>query len=143
MGKFGRFMKENKIQRVNTHYAATRSLVDENGEPLKWEIKPITTKENEALRDACVDEIPIKGKSGAYKPRLNMSKYIAKLICTSVVEPNLYDKELQDSYGVTTPEELVQVMVDDPGEYQDFANFVQNYNGFKTELEDKVEEAKN
>ena len=41
-----------------------------------------------------------------------------------------------------TPEELVQEMVDDPGEYSDFSAFVQQYNGF-TSMDDKVAEAKN
>ena len=59
-----------------------------------------------------------------------------------MVEPNLHDKDLQDSYGVMTPEELVQEMVDDPGEYSDFSTFVQQYNGF-TSMDDKVAEAKN
>ncbi len=65
------------------------------------------------------------------------------MLCACIVEPNLYDKELQDSYGVMTPEELLKEMIDDPGEYQDFASFVQDYNGFNTSFEEKVEEAKN
>ena len=55
----------------------------------------------------------------------------------------VYDKDLQDSYGVMTPEDLLKEMVDDPGEYNAFAAVVQNFNGFNTTLEDKVEEAKN
>ena len=65
------------------------------------------------------------------------------MICACVVEPNLYDKDLQDSYGVMSPDDLLKEMIDDPGEYQEFATFVQNFNGFNTTLEDKVEEAKN
>jgi hypothetical protein len=34
-------------------------------------------------------------------------------------------------------------MIDDPGEYNAFAAFIQNFNGFNETLEDKVEEAKN
>ena len=77
-----------------------------------------------------------------FRPKLQTSKYLARLLAASVVEPNLHDKDLQDSYGVMTPEELVQEMVDDPGEYSDFSTFVQQYNGF-TSMDDKVEEAKN
>ena len=77
-----------------------------------------------------------------YRPKLQSSKYIAKLLATSVVEPNLHDKDLQDSYGAMTPEELLKEMVDDPGEYGDFTAFVQKFNGF-TNMEDKVDEAKN
>ena len=34
-------------------------------------------------------------------------------------------------------------MIDDPGDYNDFALFIQNYNGFTETLQDEVEEAKN
>jgi hypothetical protein len=78
-----------------------------------------------------------------YRPKLNSSRYLAKMICASVVEPNLYDKELQDSYGVMTPEDLIKEMIDDPGEYNAFANFIQDFNGFNVSLEEKVDEAKN
>ena len=143
MSNFSRFMKKNKITKENTTFAATKSLVDENGNPLEWTIKPLTTKENDIIRDECMIEVPVKGKPGAYRPKLNTSKYIGKMLCACIVEPNLYDKELQDSYGVMTPDELLKEMIDDPGEYQALAAFVQEFNGFNTTLEDKVEEAKN
>lgn len=143
MSNFSRFMKENKAVKANTTYAATKSLTDENGKPLEWVIRPLTTKQNEDIRDRCMKDIPVTGKPNMFRPKLDTSMYIAKLICACVVEPNLYDKELQDSYGVMTPEELLKEMVDNPSEYQEFAAFVQNYNGFDTTLEDKVEEAKN
>ena len=136
-------MKENKAVKENTTYAATKSLKDENGMPLLWTIKPLSTKDNDNIRDDCMMEVPVTGKPNMFRPKLNTSKYIAKMICACVVEPNLYDKELQDSYGVMTPEDLLREMVDDPGEYNDFATFVQNFNGFDTTIDDKVEEAKN
>ena len=85
-------------------------------------------------------DVPVKGKPNMFRPKLNTSKYLVKMLCACIVEPNLYDKELQDSYGVMTPEDLLQAMVDDPGEYSDFATFVQNFNGFTTTLEDKTQE---
>ncbi len=143
MSDFSRFMKKNKITRENTVFPATKSLVDEKGNALQWTIKPLSTKENDNIRDACMIDVPVKGKPNMYRPKLDTSKYIAKMLCACVAEPNLYDKELQDSYGVMTPEELLKEMIDDPGEYQDFAAFVQEYNGFNTTFEDKIEEAKN
>jgi len=142
MSNFSRFMKANKVKKENTTYAATKSLTDENGKPLLWTIRPLSTKENEAIRDECTKDIPIKGKPNAFRQSLDVSKYIAKAICACVVEPNLFDKDLQDSYGVMSPEELIQEMVDDPGEYSDFAAFVQQFNGFTT-LGEEVEKAKN
>jgi hypothetical protein len=143
MSNFSRFMKANKIAKETTKMAVTKSLVDENGNPLEWTIKPLTTRENDDIRDDCMRDVPVVGKPNVFRPKLDTSKYIAKMICACVVEPNLYDAELQDSYGVKSPEELLKEMVDDPGEYQDLAAFIQNYNGFDTTLEDKVEEAKN
>ena len=143
MSKFSKFMKENKVVKENTTFPATKSLTDEDGKPLEWTIKPLTTKENDSIRDDCMIDVPVVGKPNMFRPKLNTSKYIAKMICSCVIEPNLYDKDLQDSYGVMTPEDLLKEMIDDPGEYQDFASFIQNFNGFNTSLDDKVEEAKN
>ncbi|MEA4831569.1 putative protein YqbN [bioreactor metagenome] len=143
MSELKLFLKANKKQKENTKYAATKSLVDEKGNPLMWEIKPIATRESENIREACMIEVPVKGKSNAYRPKLNTGLYLAKMMVASIVFPNLYDAELQDSYGVKTPEELLKEIIDDPGEYNEFASFVQEFNGFNTSMEDKVEEAKN
>lgn len=143
MSDLSRFLKANKIKRENTTFAATKSLVDAKGNPLPWIIKPLTTKENDAIRDECMIDVPVKGKPNVFRPKLDTSKYIGKMIYACVVEPNLYDKDLQDSYGVMSPDDLLKEMIDNPGEYQEFATFVQNFNGFNTTLEDKVEEAKN
>ena len=78
-----------------------------------------------------------------FRPKLKSALYIQKMISASVVMPDLYDAELQDSYGVKTPEDLLLAMVDDPGEYNDLAAFVQKFQGFNVSLEDKVNEAKN
>lgn len=143
MSKFSRFMKSNKTVKENGFYAPTRSLCDENGSPLEWEFRHITSRENENLRDDCTIEVPITGKPNMFRPRVQSGKYIQKMIAASVVMPDLYDKELQDSYGAATPEELLLAMVDDPGEYNELTAFVQKFQGFSVSFSDKVEEAKN
>lgn len=143
MSKFSLFMKANKVTKPNEKYAPTSTLLDEHGEPLKWELKRITSKENEELRDSCTIEIPVTGKPNLYRSKFQTRDYLVKMIVKSTVYPDLYDAELQDSYGVKKPEDLVYAMVDDAGEYQDFAVWVQQFQGFDTGLKDKVEEAKN
>ncbi len=64
-------------------------------------------------------------------------------MAASIVYPDLYDAELQDSYGVKTPEDLLLAMVDNPGEYSDLTAFVQKFQGFDVSFSDKVDEAKN
>ena len=143
MSKFAKFMKGNKTVKENVFYAPTKSLADEDGNPLEWEIRHISSKESEKIREDCTKEIPVPGKPHMYRPKVDSRLLVQRMIVTSVVVPDLYDKELQDSYGVVTPEELLLAMVDDPGEYNDFVAFVQKLQGFDTSLEDKVEEAKN
>lgn len=143
MSKFSRFMKDNKVAKPNEKYAPTETLTDENGKPLEWEFKHITSKENEALRDSCTMEVQVKGKPNLFRPKLNTSEYIAKMIVNSTIYPDLYDKELQDSYGVMTPEELLYAMVSDAGEYQELTSWIQKFQGFTKSFDDEVEEAKN
>lgn len=143
MSKFSAFMKGNKKIRGNEKYAPTTSLTDDKGSPLEFEFRPITSKENEELRDSCTYEVQVTGRPEVFRPRLNTKKYLAKMIVSSVVVPDLYDKELQDSYGVMTPEELLFAMIDNPGEYQDLCVWIQKFQGFDKTLEEKVDEAKN
>lgn len=143
MSKFSKFMKVNKIEKKNGRYAPTKSLCDENGKPLEWEFRHITSKENDEIRDECTIEIPVTGKPNMFRPKVQSSKYMKKMVVASVVMPDLYDKELQDSYGVMEPEDLLLAMVDDPGEYNDLLAFVQKFQGFDVSFHDKVEKAKN
>lgn len=143
MSKFAKFMKANKAKKENGFYPATKSLCDEKGCPLEWEFKHITSKENEEIRESCTMDIPITGKPNMYRQKLKSGLYIQKMIAASVVAPDLFDSELQDSYGVRTPEDLLMAMVDDPGEYNELAAFVQKFQGFNVSFEDKVDEAKN
>jgi hypothetical protein len=135
-------MKANKIQKQNVMHPVTKSLVDEKGEPLLWEIKPISTKENEHIRESCTVEVPVKGKPNQYRFRVDMEKYQTKLICAAIVSPDLNNAELQNSYGAMSAEELIKEMVDNPAEYTDLIIFIQQLSGFKT-LQEEVDEAKN
>ena len=142
MSGFSKFMKANKIQKENVKHPVTKSLLDENGEPLLWEIKPLTTKENERIRELCTVDVPVKGKPNQFRPKVDMEKYQTKLICAAIVTPDLNNAELQNSYGVMTPEDLIKEMVDSPAEYTDLMVFVQQLSGFTT-LQEDVDEAKN
>lgn len=136
------FLKKNKAARPNVRYAATKSLCDENGEPVEWELRPITTKENDELQNQCISNVPVPGKPGRFTQRVDTVKYMTKLVCASVVNPDLYNAELQDSYGVSTPEALVQELVDDPGEWNELSRYISQLNGFKP-LQDEIDDVKN
>ncbi|MBQ9604157.1 MAG: hypothetical protein IJR45_01970 [Firmicutes bacterium] len=129
------FLKENKIEREGRRYRATSSLLDEEGRAIEWVLRPVSTRENEEIRESAVTR-----SGGEY--RFDAELYTARLAAAAVEEPNLYNAQLQDSYGVSCPEDLLREMVDKPGEYSALVREVQDMNGF-TSLKEKVEQAKN
>lgn len=143
MSGLSMFLKKNKVKKQNVKYAATKSLCDEKGQPLLWEVRAINTTESEQIREECTVDVQVPGKPNLFRPKVLSVKYIAKMLAASVVFPDLQNAELQDSYGVTTPEELIKEMIDDPVEYNNFAEFVQQYSGLEETMQDKIEEAKN
>lgn len=132
MSNLSLFLKSNKKERPNVKYAATKSLCDKDGKPLEWEIKPISSEDFDSLMAECTDD----------SNRLDWVQFRGKLIAACVVEPNLNGSELQDSYGVMSPEKLVRAMVDDPAEFNAFYKFVDSL-GSNGNINDKVEQAKN
>ena len=126
MGNLKAFLKQNKKAKKTTQFAATKSLCDENGDPL-----------------LCTIEVPVTGKPGLYRQKVNTDELLRKMICAAVVEPDLHNAELQDSYGVMSAEALIVEMVDNPEEFGELATFVQEYSGIDETLQEKVDEAKN
>lgn len=143
MGDLSRFLKKNKVKKENIKIPATISLTDDDGNPLLWEIRPMTTREDSAIRDECTKEVQVTGKPGLFRPKFDGNRYLAKMAASCIVYPNLNNKELQDSYGVMGAENLLLEMIDDPGEFNKFMNQIQEYHGFGETFQDKVETAKN
>lgn len=129
------FLKENKAETQNIFAEVSSDFKDEEGNVIKWELRSITTSEDEEIRNDCT---VFDGE----RSRLNTGKYIARLVASSVVYPDLYNMELQDSYGVKTPEELLKAMVDKPGDFSRLTETVHRLNGF-TSFKEDVETAKN
>lgn len=126
------FLKSNKKQRKNEFFPITNDLVDGDGNVLEWELKPLTTDEIEALRIEVT-------KKGNY----DQNKYIRKLICSSVIVPNLNNIQLQDSYGVKSAEELITKILDCPGDYYKLVEKVLKLSKLDETFADKIAEAKN
>lgn len=137
MGNLKLFLKENKVKKENEFYAASSNLTDENGDAMLWEIRHITTREDERIREECMEYAKGRGV------RVDYNLYMKKLAAASVVYPPLYNAQLQDSYDVKSPEDLLFELIDNPGEYQNFLKFVQKMNGFDVGIAEKVEKAKN
>ena len=114
------FLKSNKKVRKNEFFPATDSLCDEEGNVVDWELKPLTTDELEALREVT-----------------------RKLICSSVVVPNLHSIDIQNSYGVKSAEELISKILDCPGDYANLQKKILDMSKLEATFANKVSEAKN
>lgn len=136
------FLKQNALQKENVKYVASERFVDENKKPIEWEIKTISSREDEELRKAAMKKTQIAGKRGQYTQEIDTNKYIGLLACTCTVFPNLNDANLQDSYGVMSADELLKAMLL-PGEYADYLMKVQEICGFDKSTQELVDEAKN
>nr|WP_301906365.1 phage portal protein [uncultured Anaerostipes sp.] len=142
MSNLEAFMAQNAIKVENKRIVVSERFIDENGEPMKWEIHSITKQEDDALRKDCTKRIPVKGRKGMYTPELDTNAYLSKLAVSCTSFPDLNNKELQDSYGVMGAEDLLNKMLL-PGEFTDYMDVVQEINGFDDTMDDIVEDAKN
>ena len=124
------------------NHVVSNRFIDENKNPIQWEIKAIDSREDDLLRKACIKRVPIPGKKNQFMNDMDFNKYAALLAVKSTVYPNLNDATLQDSYAVMGAEDLLKAMLL-PGEYANYLNIVQQVNGFNQTFEEKVEEAKN
>lgn len=109
--KFSAFMAQNVARIENKKIVVSNRFKDENGKPIEWEIRALTNEENDDLQRRAMVNIPVVGQRGAFTRELDNVKYSAMLLAASVVYPDLNDAELQDSYGVKTPEALINKML--------------------------------
>ena len=135
------FLAENVEKPENVKFPATTRIKDETGCPVEWEIRALTSAEDDELRKASVRRTPVPGRKNQYTNDLDMNIYLAKLGAAATVYPPLSDASLQKSYGVNGAESLLKAMLT-AGEYMNYLARVQEVSGF-TALQDEVNEAKN
>lgn len=136
------FLKQNAIQNENVKYVASERFLDDKKKPIEWEIKAITSKEDEELRRTATRKNPIPGKRNQFTQEIDTNKYIGLLGAACTVVPNLNDAALQDSYGTMSADELLKAMLL-PGEYADYLAKIQEICGFDKSNQGLVDEAKN
>lgn len=136
------FLAKNALKVDNEKFAVSKRFVDENGNPVAWEIKALTSAEDEELRKSCTKRVPVPNKKNQYQLETDFNLYLGKLAVACTVFPNLMDQEVQDSYGVMGADELLKTMLT-PGEYATLLSKVQEICGFDISMQDEVEAAKN
>ena len=137
MSKFEAFLKQNKKQDETMKFAASRSFLDKDGNPLEWEIRPLKSKEAASIRKLTNR----MGKGG--KMIVDNDTFNRMAAAKATVFPDLADTELQDSYGVKCAEDLIVEMLDKDGEFQEYVKKVMDISGYNISDTELVAEAKN
>ena len=142
MSDLSMFFSENAIKDENVKYVASKRFLTKESKPVEWELCCISSKEDEDIRKSCTKKVPVPGQKGRFTAETDGNMYLGKLAARCVVFPNLNDAALQNSYGVMGDDNLLKVMLKS-GEYTDLIMKVQEINGFNSDTEELVEEAKN
>ena len=134
------FLKENVEVIDNVEYVASSRIKDENGKPVAWKMRTLSNKEVNLWKK---DFIKITIEDGGVRTKdFDNDEFVKKCLVESITYPDLNNKELQDSYGVMSAEELLTEMLN-PGEYVRLNEKLNEINGFTVTLADKVAKAKN
>lgn len=142
MSNLTAFLAQNALVTESEKHVVSKRFVDEDKKPIKWEVGAITSDEDELLRKSHTKRMPVPGKKNVFQPTTDYDAYLTSLAVKCTLDPNLHDKDLQDSYKVMGAEALLKKMLL-PGEYADYLKVVQTVNGFDVGMEEAVEEAKN
>ena len=70
MSDFSIFMAGNANVAESVKYVASKRFKDSKGSPAEWEIKPIDSDLDEALRKECTKKVPIPGKRGQFNQKI-------------------------------------------------------------------------
>lgn len=109
-------------------------FLDEEGNPVKFIVKPLLQEENDLLQRRFMK----KTKNGL---DFDQNGFLNALVAESVIYPELDNAELQKTYGVMKKEDLLKKMLL-VGEYMKLSEAVQEIN-LMNEEDQLIEEAKN
>ncbi len=140
MGALKEFLDRESLFKSERFIISDR-FKDENGNTLVWEIKSVSTMEDERIRKECtVFKKASDGKKAGNA--LDYEKYSGRLAAKCIVQPNLFSERLQNEYGAFGSDELLKKMLR-PGEYYELLKRVSEINGFNSSFSDLADEAKN
>ena len=130
------FLNKNKVIGLTEEVAISNRISDDNGVPLKFKVKTISSKDYDDLRNKNMILNPVDNE---YK--FSGAGFQIDLIITCCVEPNFKKKENLDAVGVATPKDYVNAVLL-PGEIDKLAGKISEVNGYKP-FNELVEDAKN
>lgn len=136
------FLRQNVKPNEHEKVQISKRIIDEEtGEPEFWEIRALDSYEvDECERQAT--KLQRVGKTDRYEAKTDQGKFALMTMTRAIIYPDLTDRELQDSYGVNNPEDLLCKLLL-PGERQKLIDICNRLNNYGQDLDDAVEQSKN
>lgn len=129
------FLKENVANPFEeVEFVVSERFKDEKG-PIPWKLRAMSPDNALMASDKAT---VVNGKKSDFKT----NTYFKNIVAETVVFPNLRDKELQDSYGVMAPEQLLNKMLNS-AEFNKLLEKCLEINGLNKSFDELKEEAKN
>ncbi len=138
---FRQFMLQNAGTIENVKCVISNRFLDDEGKPMEWELRCLNRDEEEEVMKTCFKSGNGQGVTNYRGVSLDELLYTGKILAKAVVYPNLNDKELQDSYGVMSSDQLLKKMLTS-GEFFKLQMKIQQLSASKPALRDKVEQVK-
>lgn len=113
------FFKPNKLEDQIVEYVASKNFVDDKNKPIPWKLRPVTADEEASIRNKNTKDIKDK-RTGTVTQTFDDTNYTMQLTACGVVEPDLLNAKLQDSYGARGAIPLLRKMLT-AGELQSLA----------------------
>lgn len=133
MSKIEAFFKENNSKPETVEYVASNRFKGEDGKPVPWKLRRIPTHQIE----------DIKNRTNFYADSDKiMGRFAIEATIASVVFPDLRDQQLQNSYGVKKPEDLLYELLNS-AELDFLKVKVMEVNGYGEDINALAGEAKN
>ena len=127
-------LNEFKLEDVTTE-------VNIKGFPEPFVIKSIKQAQNKVIERSC-RTVTFNRKTHEKEIETDRDLYATRLIAACCIVPNFKDAALQAKLGVMGEEDCVETMLDS-GTYAVLLKAVTDINGFDTNINDNIEEAKN
>ena len=131
------FLKDNVPNPyLEVDFVVSDRFKDEQGNPIAWKLRAMDPDKSLISSD---DAMIIDKKGNA---NFKVSAYYKSIVANSVVYPNLRDKELQDSYKVFTPADLLNAMLN-ASEFNRLLKKCQEINGIDKDFDTLKDDVKN
>lgn len=125
------FLAENAKKIDKTEFIVSERFKDKHGKPVPWVLAPVSCSVDNAIKKRCT-----------HGREFDNLSYSVELTVASVLEPNLANAELQDSYHVYGKRQLLETMLT-AGEFNAMTLKALEINGMAKPMQELIDDAKN